>query len=80
MLAGHDNRVSCLGITEDGMAVCVFVYLYLLLFEMQTLYFDRLPVGYYIPSFLGLHWVMGLLPEDLELSRKISSFLKKFNL
>ena len=58
------------------MAVCVFVYLYLLLFEMQTLYFDRLPVGYYIPSFLGLHWVMGLLPEDLELSRKISSFLK----
>merc|ERR1712156_691929 len=22
VLAGHDNRVSCLGITEDGMAVC----------------------------------------------------------
>ena len=21
VLAGHDNRVSCLGITEDGMAV-----------------------------------------------------------
>ena len=22
VLAGHDNRVSCLGVTEDGMAVC----------------------------------------------------------
>lgn len=22
MLAGHDNRVSCLGVTEDGVAVC----------------------------------------------------------
>jgi WD40 repeat protein len=21
VLAGHDNRVSCLGVTEDGMAV-----------------------------------------------------------
>jgi len=21
ILAGHDNRVSCLGVTEDGMAV-----------------------------------------------------------
>ena len=22
VLAGHDNRVSCLGVTDDGMAVC----------------------------------------------------------
>jgi WD40 repeat protein len=22
VLAGHDNRVSCLGVMEDGMAVC----------------------------------------------------------
>ncbi|KER29816.1 WD domain, G-beta repeat protein [Opisthorchis viverrini] len=22
ILAGHDNRVSCLGVSEDGMAVC----------------------------------------------------------
>ena len=61
------------------MCICVFVSVPFV-FEMQTLYFDRLPVGYYIPSFLGLHWVMGLLPEDLELSRKILSFLKKINL
>ncbi|CAB4062262.1 GNB1 [Lepeophtheirus salmonis] len=23
VLAGHDNRVSCLGVTDDGMAVCI---------------------------------------------------------
>lgn len=22
VLAGHDNRVSCLGVTDDGMAAC----------------------------------------------------------
>ncbi|QQP38621.1 Guanine nucleotide-binding protein subunit beta-1, partial [Caligus rogercresseyi] len=23
VLAGHENRVSCLGVTDDGMAVCI---------------------------------------------------------
>ena len=26
---------------------------------------------------VGVYWVVGLIPEDLELSRKILSFLKK---
>ena len=63
VLAGHDNRVSCLGITEDGMAV-------------RKLFFHFGLFNFSNSCPPGVHWVLGLIPEDLELSR---NGLTRFN-
>lgn len=49
VLAGHENRVSCLGVSQDGMALCTGSWDSMLKVCFVVLFFD------------GLRWTLTIL-------------------